>query len=870
MTGHLDTSEIGLSTAELTEISTIAELAGMLRRLRRRHARQRGDSPLTYRELATKTGWAHGVIGGYFTGQTLAPTDRFDVLIELLGATSAEQYAMATARDRVEELRRAKEKDTPAVRRVPRELPSDVVTFTGRQSQVAELSSLLLADDTSAVVISAVAGTAGVGKTALAVHWAHQVGNRFPDGCLYVDLRGYGPDRPLRSDAALAMLLRSLGVPDAHVPHDPAERAARYRTMVAGLRMLIVFDNANSAEQVRPLLPGTASCRTIITSRDHLAGLVARDGARRIDLDVLPEQDSRQLLRSLIGARALADPTATATLADYCCGLPLALRIAAEYAIARPASPLAELVTELAAGRRRLDVLDARADQDTAIRAVFSWSYRALTGPTARAFRLIGLHPGRDLDVHAIAALIGDTVAVARLLVGELALAYLIRETAPGRYGMHDLLRAYAAEQAAVDTDREPALVRLYEEYLHTAGMAAGLAFPADAGQRPDVEPTDGPTRTFDTVAEALTWLDTERDNLVAVAVEAAEQGWPRYTTRLALTLGRYLYIGSHHDDALLLHSRARDAADTLGDRTSAAGSLRYLGMAHTQLTRYADAVDHLQQSLDVYRELGDGWGQGNVLTNLGIVDVRTGRMDEARRTSLAAVELHRASGNLFGEGLTLNNLGYVCTSLGRYEEALVHLRASLDLRRAAGEESGGTCTLSNLGSLHARLGQYAEALDCQRQALEAHRAVNDRVGEGEALGALGETYLRAGRYEEALGELGSALATSGETGERSLAARTRNALGETLLALGRTATATEHHESARAVAAEVGDGGELARAERGLGHVRADAGEWRAAREHWERALAGYAELGMPEADEMRELLRTPRQAEISEGGTG
>jgi tetratricopeptide (TPR) repeat protein len=875
LVGRSNNPDETFGVAELTDVATVEELAGVLRRLRRRHARQRGDSPLTYRELAAKTGWAHGVIGGYFTGKTLAPTDRFDVLVELLGVTATEQFALATARDRVEERRRDKDiaQDGPRAeavdRVVPRELPSDVFEFTGRQDQLAELDGLLLADtDASAVVISAVAGTAGVGKTALAVHWAHRAADRFPDGCLYVDLRGYGPDRPVRPDDALAMLLRSLGMSDAHIPHGSAERAARYRTMVAGRRMLIVFDNANRAEQVRPLLPGTASCRTVITSRDHLAGLVARDGARRVDLDTLPDNDSLALLHALIGRRAQAEPDAVRALAAYCCGLPLALRIAAEHAIARPDSDLVDLVAELADQRRRLDALDARADEDTAIRAVFSWSYRALSTDAARTFRLVGLHPGRDLDIYSIAAVTGGSVAQARRRVDELAQAFLIRQSTPGRYTMHDLLRAYAAEQAAADADRTAALARLFDHYLHTAALAMNLAFPADAAHRPPAPRVRTPVPALDDKDGALTWLDAELGNLIAMATDATRRDWPRYTTGLSRTLGRYLYVGSHHAEALALHEQARDVAVRLADASAEAGASRQLGTTYDMLARYPDALAHYRRALDIYLREDDDVGRGDVLTDLAVVHVRLGRLDEARRCCLAALEIHRTTGNTSSEGITLNNLGYICTSLGHYEEALGHLRAGLEIRGAAGEPGGGTCTLVNLGNLHARLGQYTEALDYHQQALDVHRTAHDRVGEGETLSYLGETYLRSGRLDQARERLGEALEISRATGDRGSEAHTLNVLGETLRALGDGDDAAERHEAARVITIEIGDDAECARALRGIGHVRYDELRWHAAREHWTEALTIYADLGLPEADQVRELLTALDEAESTVGG--
>jgi transcriptional regulator with XRE-family HTH domain len=355
----------------------------------------------------------------------------------------------------------------------PRQLPPTVAGFTGRAAELAALTKIL--DGASApetVVISAIGGTAGVGKTALAVQWAHQVAGRFPDGQLYVNLHGYDPDRPMPAADALAGFLRGLGVPGQDIPPGEDERAARYRSLLAGRKLLVVLDNAGSVEQVRPLLPGSPSCAVLVTSRDSLAGLVARHGATRLEVDLLPPADAASLLRALIGQRAKDDPGAAGTLAAQCCRLPLALRVAAELAIARPGVPLADLAAELADQQRRLDLLDAGGDSRTAVRAVFSWSYRHLEDDSARAFRLAGLHPGPDFDPYAVAALTGTKLEQARTALDALARAHLIHPAGRGRHGMHDLLRAYARELAdATDGEEEQnaALTRLFDYYLHTA-----------------------------------------------------------------------------------------------------------------------------------------------------------------------------------------------------------------------------------------------------------------------------------------------------------------------------------------------------------------------------------------------------------------
>ena len=383
MAGNTDP---GPTLADVVRVTTVGDLAGMLRQLRRRHARQRKRAELTVREIARRSGYAYGVISEYLNGKRLPPTDRFDVLVRLMGASAAEQRALATARDRVEESRRSHSSD----RLVPRELPPDVFGFTGRGAQLDELDRIVdMADEVPPVgLISAVAGTAGVGKTALALRWAHRVRARFPDGCLYGDLRGYDPDRPVPPAEALAGFLRSLGVSD--IPPDQAERAARYRTLLADRRMLVVLDNARDTDQVRPLLPGEPGSIALVTSRDALTGLVVRHGAHRIDLDPLPDGDAVELLGTLIGRRVQAEPEAASTLAGLCDRLPLTLRLAAELAGNRADVTLAGLVAELTDTQRRLDRLDAGGEPRTATRAVFSWSYQNLPADAARAFRLIG------------------------------------------------------------------------------------------------------------------------------------------------------------------------------------------------------------------------------------------------------------------------------------------------------------------------------------------------------------------------------------------------------------------------------------------------------------------------------------------------
>jgi transcriptional regulator with XRE-family HTH domain len=433
-----------------------------------------------------------------------------------------------------------------APRLVPRELPGDVAAFTGRAGELADLDACLTAvtgpdGAPGPVVISAVSGTAGAGKTALAVHWAHRVAERFPDGQLYVNLRGFDPEQPVTATEALAGFLGALGATGPEIPLEETARAARYRSLLTNRRLLVVLDNAATEEQVRPLLPGSPSVMVLVTSRAALPGLVARDGARRFDLDLLPAGDAVALLRALIGDRVDAEPAATHALAQLCARLPLALRVAAELAAERPGMPLTDLVAELADERDRLQLLDAGGDPRGAVASVLSWSYRHLPADTARMFRLAGLHPAQDWDRYAAAALTAATLGQASQLLGALARTHLIQPAGPGRYGMHDLLRAYARELAAGhdgEDGQHAALTRLFDHYLHTAATAMDTLHPADRHSRPRIPESAIPVPPLTSPAEARGWLDAERAILVAVTAHTGRHGWPAHAARAHHGLG--------------------------------------------------------------------------------------------------------------------------------------------------------------------------------------------------------------------------------------------------------------------------------------------------------------------------------------------
>ena len=499
-----------------------------------------------------------------------------------------------------------------------------------------------------------------------------------------------------------------------------------------------------------------------MTSRDSLAGLVARHGARRLALDTLPAADAIGLLRTLIGDRVDAEPDAAAELAGQCARLPLALRVAAELAAASPDSRLAELAGELAGEQRRLDLLDAGGDERTAVRGVFSWSYRHLPAGPARAFRLIGLHPGPDLDAYAVAALTGGapdgastpvTATQAKDALALLARAHLVHPVGAGRYGMHDLLRAYARQLAAAEDGadgRQAAMTSLFDYYLGVAASAMDVLVPAERHYRPRIEPIGTPAPDLATPAQARAWLDAERAALVAVAVHTAGQGWPGHATRLAATLYRYLETGGHYADAVTIHGHANHAARLLGDRAAEATALTNLGIISWRQGRYQQAADYHQQSLAASAAIGDRRGEAMALANLGTVYERRGRYQQAAHCHRQALAAFQSVGDRTGEARALANLGSVAGREGQYEQAVGWYQQALTVFRETGDQTGEASALPDLGIAYQRQGRYEEAVGCYQRALALFRETGDRTGEAEARNGVAEILLATGRPDEA------------------------------------------------------------------------------------------------------------------------
>jgi DNA-binding SARP family transcriptional activator/tetratricopeptide (TPR) repeat protein len=743
----------------------------------------------------------------------------------------------------------------------PRELPSAAPGFTGRRAELEALTRLLdhsCEQAPGTVVISAIGGTAGVGKTTLAVHWAHQTTGRFPDGQLYVNLRGYDPGQPVPPADALAGFLRSLGMPGQDIPPEQDERAARYRSLLAGKRMLVVLDNAGSADQVRPLLPGTPSCSVLVTSRDALAGLVAGDGAVRLDLDVLPPKDAVDLLRALIGARVDAEPGAAAELAGQCCRLPLALRVAAELAARRPAASLAELTGEFADLRIRLDLLEAGGDPRTQVRTVFSWSYRHLDADAARTFRLLGLHPGPDAEPYAAAALTGMTLPQTRQVLDTLTRAHLIQSASPGRYGMHDLLRGYARElSATLDSshDHHAALTRLFDHYLHTAATAMDIQFPAVRHPTPS---SAAPVLPLADPVAARNWLDAERAALVATAAYTAAHDWPGHTTRLANILSRYLHSGGHTPEAVTIYGHALSAARRTGDRAAEAMALNNLGMTDYILSRFKQAANHHRQALALSREAGDRTGEAHALGNTGLDEMELGHYEPAASCQQEALDLYRDIGDRPGEGRTLSNLGWVRHLQGHYQEAACYQQQALDLSREIGDRGTEAFAMYILGVIDLRLGRYQHAARYLEQAQALFHEIGATTDESETASRLGEVYMALGRYEQAARNFEQALARFREIHDPALEADALNGLGDLLLHTGDAVKARAHHATALRLASETGSLRQQARAHNGLARAYHADGDLIQARHHWQEALARYDAMNAPEAQQIRARLTT------------
>jgi len=641
---------------------------------------------------------------------------------------------------------------------VPAQLPADIADFTGRDDQLKHLCDLLSAaganDDSGAVRIALVAGSGGLGKTSLAVHAAHRVRGSFPDGQLYVDLLG-ATSHPLPVADVLARFLRDLGVIGREIPADADERAARYRTTLAGRRMLIVLDNARDAAQVRSLLPGTASCAVLVTTRSRMPDLAS---TRLVDLNVLDDDEALALFTRVVGdQRAAAEPEATAELLLACAGLPLAIRICAARLATRSGWTIRAMANRLRDEHRRLDELRVG---DLAVRASFQVSFASLPASIhpdgitpADAFRLLGLWHGPTISSAAAAALFGVQEYPAADALEILVDAHLLESKAPDRYQFHDLLRVYSSERAVADLsapDREAAIRRLLTWYMRTADAAATAVLPyrynmplggADDPRQPPL--------SFTGAEDALGWYDSERVNVVAATRQASECGMHDIAWRLPAPL--FIVFNSRQNwvDCIGTHRIALESARRAGNRQGEAWVLNNLGDALGR-TNESEGIGHLEQAFAIRHEIGDRMGEAQAANNLADAYEHLGRMDEVIGLLRRALELNRDVGDRYGEGVALSNLGAALLGVGRAEDGIDSLQQARRAFAEVGYTDGEGYAMHILGECYVSLGQDSEALECLQRSLNSHQAAGNRNRQAVTLRLLASVQARNGLPEQA------------------------------------------------------------------------------------------------------------------------
>ncbi|WP_327734023.1 tetratricopeptide repeat protein [Streptomyces nojiriensis] len=635
---------------------------------------------------------------------------------------------------------------------VPRQLPADLVgQFVGREAELTALSGLLgeAAGDAPVVAISAIGGTAGIGKSALAIRWSHASTEQFPDGQLYVNLRGFDPGgEPLRPELVIRSFLDAFGLPPDRIPSGVEAQAAFYRTLLSGKRLLLVLDNARNVDHVRPMLPGSPTVKVLVTSRDNLVGLVPM-GARLITLDTLGDDDSVALLARAVGAdRIEAEPTAAAELIRWCGRLPLALAVVAARAAERPTFPLQLLADELRDEHARLDALET-GDSLTSVRSVFSWSYSVLSTRAARMFRLLGLATGADFGLHAAASIAGLDPGDTRAALSELTRAHMISEMTPGRYSFHDLLRAYAAETAAKDADaeeRHEAGSRLLGFYLHSAFRAERRLYPHRDTIVLAPAPATISLQEFPDYAAAMDWFLLEHANLRDAIRNASELGHDVQVWQLAWCMSTFLDRHMQWRDYADTQQAAVHAAHRLGVSAVQALTHRLLATAFTFLREHEKADENLAAALRLFVAAGDGTGQARTYFNIALSQERQGRFAEAAESAARSIALYRSVGHDMGAARVRAHLGWYQALNGQLEDALASCERAVAELRELGNRWEESHAAHHLGYAHHHLGRPAMALEFYAYAAGLFEELNDPyhrsrvlVNQGDAHSALGD-----------------------------------------------------------------------------------------------------------------------------------
>jgi tetratricopeptide (TPR) repeat protein/DNA-binding SARP family transcriptional activator len=831
------------------------------------------------------------------SGEALQVHDRFRRRLAADVGTSPrtelrELHRRILADDPALKIRAGTRRGTPP----PGGLPPDVHTFTGREAELDRLRALVLGEGPGVTVV-AVDGMPGVGKTTLAVHLAHALAPDFPDGQIFVELRAHDPRQaPANPAVVLERLLRSLGVPERHVPKDLDGRAALWRTELARRRLLLVLDDALDNEQVRPLLPGTSGCAVLLTSRRRLAGL---DTARPLPLDVLAPEDSARLLARAAGRGISPDAPGIDTVAHLCGHLPLAIQLVGNRLRHRTSWTPVDLAARLGEGRRRLEQMRA---ENREVAAAFGLSVQGLDESRRRAFLLLGLHPGADLTAGSAAALLGLEEDRAEHLLDDLLDHNLIAEPRQGRFRLHDLVREYARARAVQEPslDLDARLERVLEHYLITAGQADRIMFPQVPTRIRPAEPATAPVSASGDEEQARAWLDHELENLVRVAHFAVDEGRPRKAGLLARALVRHLETAGLWYDAAELHTCAVAAWRADGDRHGlaralldlskvrwrvgrheealgwavealeigrslqddaiVASSLDQIGLIHWTRSEFDVAFGYFDQALGAWRAIGDRWGEAEALNHLAIVLWHQGRYPEAVARLRAALILHEDLDDPRGRQMTLNNAGDVERGLGRYDSALRYYEQARDVLEMSRQHEA--VWRNNVASVHQETGRPADAIKEYRRAVAIYREIGDLRGEADSLNNIGMCYAYMSRDGEAIIHHQKALQISQDLSERYEQAIALRNIAEVHRRAGRYGVAIENFERSLALARAIGDAHQEALVTDGMAAAIAQTRGAAQAEPHWRRALELYEELGLAEADVVRARLLGPSDA--------
>lgn len=731
----------------------------------------------------------------------------------------------------------------------PRQLPADVRGFVNRIADLEALDKILAGDpnEPRTIGLTVIAGTAGVGKTSIAVHWAHRIRGHFPHGQLYANLRGYDPGSPVDPAQVLDHFLRALHVPPSAIPADPDARAALYRSLLADRRILVVLDNAATAAQVRPLVPGTVGCLAIVTSRSRLSGLAFRDGAHRVTLDMLTEPEAVTLLRTVTADyRPEDDAEQLVELARLCARLPLALRIAAERAARRPGIPLDILIQDLRDESGLWDALSVDDEEEAdAVRTVFAWSYRALPGEPARVFRLLGLHPGAGFSAAAAASLTATSISQLRHLLDVLVGAHLLEHNAPDRYQFHDLLRVYAADQARQEEsaeNRELALRRVVSWYLHGADALQAALNPTAPRVSLDPPAADIPSLSFADPTEATNWYTAERANLVAATRAAANARLDRIACQLAIVLRNVFQHLNPFEDWFATSEIGLAAARRLGDRGAEADLLESLAMACVQSHRLAEGVEHYRATVAIRREFGDRRGEAMALNGMGLLHLRRRALAAARSSFEQSLVVFREIGDSYWQALLEGNLGTTYYEAGDLPTALDLLNRVLEVYRERRDPGGQGDALHTLSMIHREFGQPDEAFRAASRAIAVARENGNRAWEGYWLVEFGHVQRTTGEVADALVSYQRAATVQRQLGDRSREAQALDGAGQAYRDLGRYKEAADFHRRAAATHRELNDHWLLALALDNLATATDLAGSANDARRYRRDALVNLA----------------------------